>query len=202
MWNWYISLHPEDQLKGIALLGASIAFTFGLLQYRKSQRWKRAEWVAQEMSSFFNDTAVKTALQLMDWGSRRVKLYPDRLTSSDRFILVRDDDLAKALALNPDHPEPFTAVEADLRDLVDHYLDRLERINSFVDSRLVSVHNVRPYLNYWAQNLIDAVEGDPKVDRLMQLRCYIRYYGFAGVEALFVRITRSPFPQDSKAGTS
>jgi hypothetical protein len=196
MWNWFLTLKPEDQLKAVALIGASIAFVIGLVQYRKSQRWKRSEWVAQEMQAFFSDPSVKTALQLLDWGSRRAELFPGRDKPDERFVIVRDDDLAKALAYHSDRPEGFTEAEAALRDLFDHFLDRLERVNSFVDARLISLRDIRPYLDYWAEKVATARVGDPRVDRLVQLRRYIRYYGYSGVEALFTRMSRRRFPKE------
>lgn len=198
MWNWWHALTADGQLKLLALVGASIAFVIGLFQYRKTQRWKRAEWVAQEMKDFFDDPSVKMALQLLDWGSRRAELFPSRADPEDRFVRVRDDDLAKALADHSDRPGGFTPTEAALRDLFDHFLDRLERINSFVDAGLVSLGDVRPYLDYWAGHVITARAGDPRVDRLVQLRRYIRRYSFSGVEALFTRLRGRPFPEGKK----
>jgi hypothetical protein len=198
MWNWWHTLGPDGQVKLLALIGASIAFVVGLLQYRKTQRWKRAEWVAQEMKDFFADASVKTALQLLDWGSRRAELFPGRAEPEERFVKVGDDDLAEALADHSNRPGGFTPTEAALRDLFDYFLDRLERINSFVEAGLVSLGDVRPYLDYWAGHVVSARKDDPKVDRLVQLRRYIRRYGFAGVEALFTRLCGRPFPQDKE----
>jgi hypothetical protein len=58
----------DDLLKAIALVGAAVAFVIGVLQYRIGQRWKRAEWVAQEMKGLFDDPLVKSALFMIDWG--------------------------------------------------------------------------------------------------------------------------------------
>lgn len=198
MWQWFTALSPENQIKAVALLGALTAFVVGLLQYRKSQRWKQAEWVAQEMQSFFGDRSVNSALQMMDWSCRRVELFPDSQNPANRFVVVGDDDLARALALHSDRPEGFTEVEAALRDLFDHFLDRLERINSFVDGRLVSLRDVRPYLDYWADKVVRAKVGDSSVDRLVQLRRYIRYYEYAGVEDLFERLCGREFPESER----
>jgi hypothetical protein len=130
MLNWWHALAPDGQIKLLALVGASIAFVVGLFQYRITQRWKRAEWVAQEMKDFFGDPSVKTALQLLDWGSRSAELFPNRTNLEDRFVKVGDDDLAKALAYHSDRPEGFTPTEAALRDLFDHFLDSNELIVS------------------------------------------------------------------------
>ena len=195
-YNWCIGLNPEEKFKVIALFGAVLAFVVSLLQYRKAQRWKRAEWVAQEMQAFFNDPAVNSALKMLDWGSRPIELYPQRKREADRFVVVRDDDLAKALAWHEDREEGFTEVEIAIRDAFDHFLERVERINSFVDTRLVALRDIRPYLAYWAEDVVLARAGDPKVDRLVQLRRYIRHYRYSGVEKLLTKLCRRAFPAE------
>jgi hypothetical protein len=194
MWTWWLCLTPDGQVKFLGLLGATFAFAIGLFQYRKAQRWKRSEWVAKEMKDFFGDPAVKTALQLLDWGSRKVQLFPDKVEPEQRFVRVSDEDLRKALMYHSDHGN-FSETEAALRDLFDHFLDRLERINSFVDAHLLSSDDVRPYLDYWADHVIAAGDGGTYVDRLVQLRRYIRSYRFTGVEALFRKLSKRPFPE-------
>jgi hypothetical protein len=63
----------------------------------------------------------------------------------------------------------LTRTEATLRDLFDYFLDRLERINAFVEVGLVPLDDVRPYLDYWAGNIVGAGGGKNGVDRLVQL---------------------------------
>jgi hypothetical protein len=54
--------------------GATIAFLVGILQYRKAQQWKRAEFLASEIKSLFENSKVSTALTMIDWSLRRIKL--------------------------------------------------------------------------------------------------------------------------------
>jgi hypothetical protein len=82
---------PEDLLKAIALVGAAIAFAIGLVQYRRAQQWKRAEWVAQEMKQLFSDPIVQAALMMIDWGSRQILLYPDRENIEERFVPLTNE---------------------------------------------------------------------------------------------------------------
>ncbi len=66
-----------------------------------------------------------------------------------------------------------------------------------MDARLVSLSDIRPYLGYWADKVVHARMGDPKVDRLVQLRRYVRCYGYHGVETLFTRLAAEGFPDDA-----
>ncbi|HET7437458.1 MAG TPA: hypothetical protein VFN10_22330 [Thermoanaerobaculia bacterium] len=160
------TISADTVVKLLALVGASVAFVVGLFQYRKAQRWKRAEWIAEEMQSFFSDARVLAALRMIDWGARRIELYPDREDPATRSVYVRDDELAKALENHEQRPTGFSEDEATIRDVFDHFLDRLERINSFVETHLVRIEDLRPYLRYWARHINAAREGDPSVDRL------------------------------------
>jgi len=193
--HWYAELTVENQLKVAALGGAAIAFVIGLLQYRKAQRWKRVEWTAKEMDAFFADPKVAMALKMIDWGAgRRIELYPNRANEAERFVVVRDDDLAKALR---DHGmQEFSEDEAAIRDVFDHLLDRLERIHSFVEAGLLSQKDVKPYLYYWAVHVIAAKAGYTKVERIVQLRRFIRTYGYVGVQKLFAALSGQRWPDD------
>lgn len=176
-------------LNAITIVGAGVAFFVGLFQYRKAQRWKKSEWVAQEMQSFFGDHTVNCALKMLDWGNRSIELYPHRESEKDRFVFVDDHFLADALSWHKKHG-PFTDVQIILRDVFDHFLDRLERINSFVETKLISIDDLRPYLVYFAENIMFAAENDPEVNRLVKLRKYIEYYRFNGVDSLFKKLCK------------
>jgi hypothetical protein len=193
--HWFAELTAENQLKAAALVGAAIAFVIGLLQYRKAQRWKRVEWTAKEMDAFFADNKVAMALKMIDWGTRRIELYPNRTNEAERFVLLRDENVANALR---NHGiQEFSEDEAAIRDVFDHFLDRLERIHSFVEAGLLSHKDVKPYLYYWAVHVIAAKAGYTKVERIVQLRRFIGTYGYVGVQKLFTALSGQCWPDDS-----
>src|SRR4051794_15979467 len=144
---------PDDVLKAIIFLGAAVAFFVGLAQYKRAQHWKRVEWVAQEMKSLLDDPMVQAALLMFEWGSRRIPLYPHREAESDRYVLLTNETVAGALMLHDERSSGFTDLEADIRAAFDRFLDGLERFHSYVDTGLVEVSDLRPYLKYWAGHL-------------------------------------------------
>lgn len=85
--NW----QAANALTLIGLCGGLIAFLFAFYQYVRSQRWKRAEWVAAEVTRFLDDPKVDAALKMLDWGERpsfffRKKRIP-HIDSSDPAIV-------------------------------------------------------------------------------------------------------------------
>lgn len=179
---------PTDLLQVLTLIGAGFALIVGLLQYRRAQQWKRAEWVATEMKELFGDPQVQAALRLLDWAAQRVLLYPDRTEESDRYVLLTNEAVAKALMHHDDRPDGFSQLEADIRVAVDRALDGFERFHSYVDTGLVELSDLRPYLKYWALKLFRAKTPRPADHRIARLLAYMESYGYDGAIDLLRRI--------------
>ncbi len=115
------------RLAPLAPIGAVLGFFFGLWKYSKAQTWKRSEWVAQEMRSFFSDDYVRCALIMIDWGRPRTLAFP-RADGAEGTHAIQVDDavVAKALRIHTEGG-PFTPDEAIIRDTFDHFLFGLER---------------------------------------------------------------------------
>ena len=180
--------------------GTITALLFGVFQYRRSERWKRAEFVAKEVKEFESNPVVRNALLMIDWGVRKVNLNFVPNEQFDNYIEVTREMQRKALMPHPyktiddsecsgDDPEGpvrgFTSVQALIRDAYDALLDRLERFGNFVRSGLVSKEEFEPYLIYWLQSMT-ANEGS-KEDRAWRLALltYISFYRYSGVKHLF-----------------
>ena len=180
--------------------GTITALLFGVFQYRRSERWKRAEFVAKEIKEFESDPIVRNALLMIDWGVRKINLNFVPNEQFDNYVGVTREMQRKALmphsfktiddseACNDDPEGPvrgFTSVEALIRDTYDTLLDHLERFDNFVRSGLVSKEEFEPYLIYWLQSMT-ANEGS-KEDRAWRLTLltYISFYRYSGVKHLF-----------------
>jgi hypothetical protein len=179
---------PDDLLKALVFLGAAIAFIVGLAQYRRAQHWKRAEWVAQEMKSFLGDPVVQAVLLMLDWGSRRIPLYPHREEETDRYVLLTNEVVADALMVHDDRPNGFSDLEGDIRAAFDRALDGLERFHSYVDTGLVELSDLRPYLKYWAVQVCRPRAPRPNEHRFARLTAYMDRYGYEGAHDLLKRI--------------
>lgn len=55
-------------------VGSFIVFCIAVSTYYRTERWKRAEFLAHEMKEFFATVGVQRAMLLIDWGERRVRL--------------------------------------------------------------------------------------------------------------------------------
>jgi hypothetical protein len=167
-------------LSTLGLIGGASAFGIGVWQYARAQRWKRAEFVAQAVKEFEGSHDIKSAIELLDWNIRHVELFEGRPR-----VRVSNEMVSRALSKTVD----FTSEEAAIDKAFGEFFDGLERFAHFIESGLVTIHDLAPYLHYW----IETIAGDPrhkikKPDELISvLWSYVDSYGYTGVQALFDR---------------
>jgi hypothetical protein len=72
-----------------------------------------------------------------------------------------------------------------MRDAYDRLLDGLERFSSYLETRLVTKEDLKPYLGYWIKDI--ASDGADQVEKQWTyvLFAYIDFYDFSGVQNLF-----------------
>jgi hypothetical protein len=168
----------EDLLKIAGLSVTAVAFTSGTYQYWKAQRWRRAEFVAQEIRSMKADRLVQAAMLMLDWDGREIELNPDQPDPQKHWVVVTQEMVVSALRRHDQGP-PFASHEAKIRDAFDRFLDYLERFNQFAEAGLVRASAFEPYLRYWC-----ALIADERRAVSPALWAYMDFYGYRGVQRL------------------
>lgn len=171
----------------VSILGTSFAlFTLwrGIEQYKKDQRWKKAEFVAKEIKEFKSDPVTKNVMLMLDWNQREIKLSPNE-------NIIFDIDLVLCKALQPktylNEQGGFTSQEALIRDHFDAFLDYLERFEAFIEAGLVGEKDFDPYLNYWF-NIIGNRDSGRKDHKFYEIFWqYIDSFGYTKVQKLMSR---------------
>jgi hypothetical protein len=213
---------PEGQLKTVELMISIFGFAavvvtlfFGFIQYRRAEKWKRGEFIANAIKEFESNPTVRNALLMIDYGRRKINIFqtpgltdeegvritrgvqwrallPDTLKR--QFEEYRDESLKITSPISHDTPtlaeaedvgEVFTPLEAKIRDTYDVFLGYLERFASLMELRLVTAEEFDPYLRYW----IDAITKNDLPERSATWRCtlltYINFYDYSRVMGLF-----------------
>jgi hypothetical protein len=190
-------MDPGIVISLIALGGGGIAFLVGLLQYRHAQRWKRAEFVANEIKEFKADPSIHNALLMLDWNERAIELFPREVDPTKRSILVDDESLALALVPHTIRCD-FTPLEIALRDTFDRLFDRLERFEYFLQAGLVTREEFEPYLIYWLDLLGNENNGRKAPVVVRAIWRYVEFY-YAGVTNLLGRYGYDIRSQESRS---
>jgi hypothetical protein len=190
-----IILASSDSWLEIAkMVGALTAFVVGLLHYRLGQKWKRAQFVADEVRRFRDNPKVAMAVAMLDYNEKRLPLFPD--TQGDgRFQLVNDGAVAAALEDADRADAQLARVEDAIRDCFDEFFDGLERFECFIRANLVTVKEFEPYLLYLLERVVGlAGRGKPwqqKPNEFTKNLCrYATDYYYDEVEKLFSRYHR------------
>ena len=196
----------------LGFIGAISAFTFAIFQYRKAEKWKRMQFVADEVRELEADPKIQNALLMVDWGARKINLYlvpepkPEDLVKITREVQWRallphtikhDCDEYLALAdkgaftttgeIRPERDRGFNVTEALIRDTYDAFLTRLDRLETFIDAGLISARDLRPFIAYWVNALTQLDGTGDSATWRFTLLTYIDFYQFTGVNSLFAR---------------
>lgn len=196
--------------------GAIAALAFGLAQYRRSEQWKRGEFVAKEMKEFESNPEVRNAIFMIDWGIRPINLDLVPNATEQNMIRVTRETQWRALVphtLKQEYEDPsaawddesqhetgirFTATEMRIRDTYDTFLSYLERFANHVKSKLVTAEEFKPYLFYWIDsitNVQDVADYDGDAEWRCALLTFINYYDYKGVAFLFDQYERNIEPR-------
>jgi hypothetical protein len=177
------------------ILGAALAFGIGLWQYSKNQTWKRLEFVAAEMRSFFNDTAARDAMTMLDWRKKEMALYKYRGEGDSKPVNVNYELVASSLGVGPDahHNKEQSAI----REIFERFLEFLARFEGFLKAKVVKKGDLDPYLDYWTKLISGHDVHSPEVTKqvLPQLWKFIDYYGYRDVRQFINRYHSVAFPE-------
>lgn len=195
-------------VQAVGLLGTLVAAALAVRTFRRTEKWKRAEFLASKMKEFFEDRRVQQAMTMVDWGSRRVQLLDVTAPNAGLVVVTRamqtrallphtlvDKKAGSDIEGEGDSTmRRYSQEEAAIRDRYDVFLDGLERFAGYVDSGLVDARALRPYLGYWIDDIHASTKDVADAEWCAVLLTYIHFYRYTGVQRLFEALDRSILP--------
>jgi hypothetical protein len=210
-WSALLTL-PHLQF-AVSLLTLAVAAIGGIVAYRsfrRTEKWKKAEFLAGTMKDFFNDDRVQKTKLFIDWEVRTIQLFPTTEPDEGSIVVTR---LLQAKALRPhcisrnvlgedeealieqvgsDPIHHYTRAEVVIRDCYEKFLDGLETLASYAKTDLVDVASMTPYIEYWMEEMqsrsgskTDASRRAAAAAWRAALLTYITFYRYKGVLSLF-----------------
>lgn len=198
--EWYVDKFSAPAVAAVGVLIAGSTFTSAVYQAIRAQTWKRKEFVAEQMASFFANPSVKAVLLMLDYSEREIDV--PRGPGADKWASLRIDQGLLAAALLPHElrdrtrkrpkcdPDAviqgrpdFSPEDGLIRDAFDVVFDRLDTFNAFIEAKLIKLDDIQPYLMYWLESIADT---DCFLGEHLRrsLRLYIDAYEFRGVQKL------------------
>lgn len=152
-----MNINLESVLTIGALAVSASTIMIGIYQYIKAQNWKKAEFVSKEIKEFYGDFDVKRALTLLDWNSNELVLKENEIDEKKKMFFT-DDLIFSALAHDENKSNDLTGFckeEVVIRGIFDSLFGWLVMFNSYIEAKLVTAEDLRPYLLIWIQILAD-----------------------------------------------
>ncbi len=163
--------------------GAWIAlggFLFGVYQYAKAQRWRKAEFAAKELEKLNSDQVLGLACIFLDWSSRSLNTpdnYKEKAGTSTFIHTWQIMEKAMVGDLAPtDGRDGFDWQEVLYRDVFDRYFTYLDMINHYLNIGLIEKKDVAT-LKYWLEQINKSQLANGK----SIFEDYMNYFGYEGV---------------------
>ena len=109
-----------------------VIFAIGLVQYRKAQQWKVAEFVANEFKDFERDLQIDDALTMLDWNPIKMPLAA---IGDGKQYEIDHQMIGDALRDHMDVPSGFPQPLAGIRMTFDYLFGRLGRFEHYICRR-------------------------------------------------------------------
>jgi len=196
----------------LAGLGGTVAAAIlAVRTFGRTEEWKKTEFLAREMKEFFDNPRVQNAFTMIDWGARDIKLFDESSENKGRVPVTR---MIQVHALLPHTffntasdveksgdgvtgSHSYTPDQAAIRDCYDSLLDGLERFSNYVQTGLIDIDSLRPYLQYWIDDIQSPAKDNEDAAWSAALATFIAFYRFDGVRWLFRGFNRSIDPSDA-----
>lgn len=177
-------MNLEEILKSTAILVGLITAFRAYIEYRRAQRWKRAEFLSKEAKEFFSDPVNRNALYMLDWSVREI-VFTDP-TGEKIIETVTREDIIDALKKHTE--KKFNKKERLIRDTFGDFFDNLQRFEQYLEAGLFTKSDFSPYIQYWADHLNFRVREDMR----LQIHEFLVTYEYDQVIKLLARYNRKP----------
>lgn len=188
----------SNWIEVIKIVGAGLAFWIGLRQYRKNEAWKRLEFVAAEMKTFYDDPAVKAAMTMLDWRKKKLALFKFRNENDLGQATVDYKIVASALGIDPELH--YSKEQSAIRETFERFLEFLARFEGFLSAGLIEVRDLDPHLDYWMKLISGRDTHSPEVtaEVMPSLWKFIDHFGYRDVRRLVNRYQDVAFTEFSR----
>lgn len=156
---------------------------FGAVQYFKSQKWKKAEFLANKHRDFTENLYVQKAMRMLDGFTVYLPVDKNEYDGTNEFIDFKPELLIKALTPVTEE-NSRTKEEVHVRLCIDKFLFRFGNFHSYLENKLVNKTQIENMLGYWIKAI-----GDPTDKTIHQttkglLWNYIKYYNYYSAHRL------------------
>jgi hypothetical protein len=179
-------------LKEVATLAFAVAGgSFALWRWTVDQKWRRVQYAQSLIKEFLENKSVAKACEVIDTDGD-VLFEIEGKPKKRRNINVSNKFLLRSFTTFTEKEEN-TYDEIAIRDVFDELFSRISVFQSHIDTGLIKLRDVRPYLEYWIKEL--SGHGNVHSQEVAaKIRKYLQFFGYSQV-LLFARDMGYPFKE-------
>ena len=192
---WYFRVNEGlDWIVRIGVLSGFVIFGVGLWQYGQSQKWKRAEFLLNEIRLFEPKQNIVNVRRMLDNDEATVFLYGEKNADGKQepAVSINRSTLSDALTEPSELKRQHTDDERAIRIALNSYLSHLDHFNNVIDSGLVRKNELKLYLDHY----LDILGNDRNMKLSPELRrklwVYMNAKGYRGAINLLKKFGYRP----------
>ena len=182
--NIDVDLTAKAMSTWIALGG----FIFGVCQYTKAQRWKKAEFAAKELDKLINDQALSLACIFLDWDNRTLSTPCDYKEKTGTPVFIHTWEVMEKAMIGalepPDGRNGFFWQEVLYRDTFDRFFSYLDMLNHYLNIDLIEKKDISA-IKYW----LEQINGSQLANNKPVFNEFLIFFGYAGTIELFQKFS-------------
>lgn len=185
LWLKLFTAFSSAVLGVAGVVVALFVFFKGRGEFQKSQQWKEAEFIAQEIKQMQSSQHHRAVTSMLDWEDRPIAV-PGTAGRPAAGFVVNSEWLGLAL-LSHRRVRKFGDAAKCVRDIFSDFFDDWNRLGHYLETGLVKPATLRPHIGYW----VDLIAGRGAVKKKSAVRFaiyeFVIDYGYTGVLFLFAR---------------
>jgi len=170
----------------VALVIALLSLSIASASFFINQKWKKLEFVGQEMRAFRADYRNQVAMRMLDWNEDEY-LHPEMFKNGNpKIITICDKDILKGLG-KINTPGIYNIKEKFVRDCFDNFLDSIEALEIHIEQGLIPFERYDPYLRYYVNIMINKKCGRKETAIQDALSEHMTAFGYDKAQSFFKR---------------
>ena len=181
----------QDYKELLALAVATAGGMFALWRWTVDQKWRRVLHAQSLIEKFFQKENTIKAIDVLDIVDEEVEFeFPDK---SIKPIKLTNDFLIGALSTF-DQKEENDEREIIVRAVLGDFFEDLSTFQNHIDAGLIKTKDIKPYLEYWIQELTGRGRVHDEIRFGVQVGKYLGYFRYTSVLVLAQNMGY-PFPK-------
>ena len=179
-------LQPLTTDNIVTLLGYGLVAAGSVLAYKQwidDRKWKQREVLRGLIASLNETPGSRNAMMMLSSHERDIPLL-DAEAPADRYVRVTWRNIAESLIPDDLMEHRYNNKEEAIRNSFEDFLGRLNHIEHYLESNLLEVSDIKPFVEIWGQKF-KCLSEEPYLHR--NLKLYIAWRDLKGVQNLFER---------------